>query len=130
MKKGFTLVELLAVIVILGIVAVITSPLIQNVIESSKMNAFKSSINSIVNIIETDYNENTRSKITTYEISNNKLICKSCDNGSNIEVEYNGELKNTNGTITDNNGKINSSNIISDKYKANISNGKVTVSKK
>lgn len=130
MKKGFTLVELLAVIVVLGIVAVITTPLIQNVIESSKMNAFKSSINSIVNIIETDYNENTRLKITTYEISNNKLICKSCDNGSDVEVEYNGELKNTTGTITDNNGKINSSNIISDKYKANISNGKVTVSKK
>lgn len=130
MKKGFTLVELLAVIVVLGIVAVITTPLIQNVIESSKMNAFKNSINSIVNIIETDYNENTRLKITTYEISNNKLICKSCDNGLDIEVEYNGELKNTTGTITDNNGKINSSNIISDKYKANISNGKVTVSKK
>ena len=130
MKKGFTLVELLAVIVVLGIVAVITTPLIQNVIESSKMNAFKSSINSIVNIIETDYNENTRPKITTYEISNNKLICKSCDNGLDIEVEYNGELKNTTGTITDNNGKINSSNIISDKYKADISNGKVTVSKK
>ena len=38
-SKGFTLVELLAVIVILAIIALITTPIILNVIEKSRQNA-------------------------------------------------------------------------------------------
>ena len=44
MKKGFTLVELLAVIVILAVISLITIPLIMGVIEESKVGAFKDSI--------------------------------------------------------------------------------------
>ena len=40
-KKGFTLVELLAVIVILAIIALITTPLILNVIENAKKGNYK-----------------------------------------------------------------------------------------
>ncbi len=40
-SKGFTLVELLAIIVILAIIALITTPVILNVIENSKLNAAK-----------------------------------------------------------------------------------------
>ncbi len=43
MRKGFTLVELLAVIVILAIIALITVPIIMNVVESSKKGAVKES---------------------------------------------------------------------------------------
>ena len=39
--KGFTLVELLAIIVILAIIALITTPVILNVIENSRLNAAK-----------------------------------------------------------------------------------------
>ena len=35
-KKGFTLIELLAVIVILAVIALIATPMILNVIETSK----------------------------------------------------------------------------------------------
>ena len=38
-KKGFTLVELLAVIVILGLIAVILVPKVQGVVRDSKKNA-------------------------------------------------------------------------------------------
>ncbi len=41
MKKGFTLVELLAVIVILGFIAVIAIPSIQDVLYKSQDNAYK-----------------------------------------------------------------------------------------
>lgn len=40
-SKGFTLVELLAIIVILAIIALITTPVILNVIENSRLNAAK-----------------------------------------------------------------------------------------
>lgn len=36
MKKGFTLVELLAVFIVLGIIAMITMPIVGNVIQTSK----------------------------------------------------------------------------------------------
>lgn len=39
--KGFTLVELLAIIVILAIIALITTPVILNVIKKSRLNAAK-----------------------------------------------------------------------------------------
>ena len=42
-KKGFTLVELLAVIVILAIIALIATPIILNVIDDAKTNAAKNS---------------------------------------------------------------------------------------
>ena len=45
-NKGFTLVELLAVIVILGLVAAITTIVIVNVLNDSKKNAFVESVHS------------------------------------------------------------------------------------
>ncbi len=39
--RGFTLVELLAIIVILAIIALITTPIILNIIEKSRLNAAK-----------------------------------------------------------------------------------------
>ena len=47
MKKGFTLVELLAVIIILGIVALITFPIVDNSIKNSKQAALERTIGSI-----------------------------------------------------------------------------------
>ena len=48
LKKGFTLVELLAVIVILAVIALITTPIIIDSLNTSKKEAFKDSVNSIM----------------------------------------------------------------------------------
>ena len=40
-KKGFTLIELLAVIVVLAIIALIATPIVMNIINSSKDSANK-----------------------------------------------------------------------------------------
>jgi len=49
MKKGFTLIELLITITILGIVALITYPVINNVIDTNRQNALEESIRQIEN---------------------------------------------------------------------------------
>ena len=56
-KKGFTLVELLAIIVILAIIAVITVPIVLNVIENSRKGAARSSALGYVDAIKLAYME-------------------------------------------------------------------------
>lgn len=72
MKKGFTLVELLAVIVILALIALITAPVVLNVIESSRDKTYKRSIDhygSAVQKAVAEYmmdNERETGRILTY----------------------------------------------------------------
>ncbi len=51
-KKGFTLVELLAVIVILAVIALIATPMIMDVIEKSRRGAAIESVNGILEVAE------------------------------------------------------------------------------
>jgi len=48
MKKGFTLLELLAVIVILAVISLITIGIVGGIIDSSKKSAFKASAYGMV----------------------------------------------------------------------------------
>lgn len=57
MKKGFTLVELLAVIVILSIVAVITIPVIGGVVNTGRESALEKSTNFYIKELETKFSE-------------------------------------------------------------------------
>ncbi len=67
MKKGFTLVELLAVIIIIGIIALITVPIVLSVIGSSKQKALQ---NSAYGLIESGkiYYSNSLLKPDVYQI--------------------------------------------------------------
>ena len=55
MKKGFTLIELLAVIIILAIIAIIATPIITDVIESSKESANLRSIEGYAKAVKQEY---------------------------------------------------------------------------
>jgi len=57
-NKGFTMIELLTVIAILGIVLLITIPVINNVIEDSKQKAFKANVELISKAAESYFVEN------------------------------------------------------------------------
>lgn len=66
-KKGFTLVELLAVIVILGVLLLIAVPAVQNVIKSSRKKAFESAAKLAI--------ENTETMASTYNIDGASINC-------------------------------------------------------
>ena len=58
MKKGFTLIEMLAVIVLLGIIAVIAYPTVSNAVKSAKESALDKTIDSLENIAYSYSSEN------------------------------------------------------------------------
>lgn len=66
-KKGFTLVELLAVIVILAIIALISTPIILGVIEKARKHAFEDSGYGIVEAIKNYYIEDMQDGTVDYK---------------------------------------------------------------
>lgn len=76
-NKGFTLVELLAVIVILGIIMLIATPLIINVISDARKGVFKNSAYGLVKTGENEYmlNQlNGETKNLIYEFSDGEIV--------------------------------------------------------
>lgn len=82
MKKGFTLIELLSVIIILAIIALITTPVVINIIDKVKVSAHKSSASGIFNSAKLFYQE----KLLTYETKDYYFKCD-VDNGCISESE-------------------------------------------
>jgi type IV pilus assembly protein PilA len=72
-KKGFTLVELLAVIVILAIILVIAVPKILNVIESTRTESMESTALLILDSAEREYA--TRLALGTLDQTNDRITC-------------------------------------------------------
>ena len=67
-EKGFTLVELLAVIVILSVISLIAVPMILNVIEESKKGAIRSSVNGIVEAANLYYTQNKQEHHNVFQV--------------------------------------------------------------
>ena len=91
-KKGFTLVELLAVIILLAVIALIATPIILNVINDSRESATMDSVSGIYHAIEIDYAERLEfSGNATYTYSNGALVTTDAS-GNNVTIPLSGTL--------------------------------------
>ena len=95
-KKGFTLIEVLAVLLILSVIALITTPIIINVIKDSKEKAFINDANSLVESIRT-YQANNQYESVIVDYTNNINTDK---------LELDGDLPDAGQISIDENGKV------------------------
>ena len=89
MKKGFTLIEILAVIIVLAIVSVIAAPSLIGVINKSRLNALKSSAYGLINASNLYYTQYQNSQNIRFDINDN--IATSSDTSN--KLKYKGNIK-------------------------------------
>ena len=107
-KKGFTLIESLAVIVILAIIALIATPIVMNVIEGAKEGAAERSAENYLRAVETAIAEERLDgpiEDGVYELDANGDLVHTENNSIKIEVEVSGNAP-TSVTILIQNGQI------------------------
>lgn len=74
MKKGFTLVELLVVIVILSLIAVVVYPTIAKIINDSKENTYNTQVNLIVKAAK-EWGAEHPNKLPSKETDDGLKVC-------------------------------------------------------
>lgn len=97
MKKGFTLIELMAVILIIGIVAFLTTPVISNIIKENEENALLQSANNYINEVN---------KYIMERVQDGDELTDGIYETKNIKVKVKGTRPNVNSTITIYEGEI------------------------
>lgn len=112
-KKGFTLVELLAVIVILAIIALIATPIVIKVIGTSEEGAAKVSASNYLKAVETSYAaymmKNPGASYTTGKHTVSELE-------TDLKVEVSGEVPKEGNVCIGNNGIITKASLKISKY--------------
>ena len=114
-KNAFTLIELLAVIVVLAIIALIATPIVMNTIKNAKKGAAERSADNYIDAVETTVATKRLDNVILegeYIIQPDGSLCPLSGCGENdkdkviIEMEGN---KPSGGTITINNGQVTTS---------------------
>lgn len=100
-KKGFTLVELIAVIVILGLIGIIIVPTVNDTIQKQRKKAFQASVDGLLDTVKSE-SQNAGFTTKVYRFSENKLY--ECDqNGANCSesssITTDGKIKSGEGYI-------------------------------
>jgi len=100
-KKGFTLVELIAVIVILGLIGIIIIPTVNDTIQKQRKKAFQTSVYGLLDTVKSE-SQNAGFTTKVYRFHENELY--ECDsNGENCSVssslKTDGKIKNGEGYI-------------------------------
>ena len=88
-RNGFTLVELLGVIVVLAILALITIPIISNVINDVRIKSLESSAYGLIEASNLYYAQYGVNSNTRFDIDNNKIN----SNDTDILLKYKGSVK-------------------------------------
>ena len=115
MKKGFTLMEILVVVIVLGVVSLITFPVVRNIIDKNRKSTFEEAVEGMI-------------RSTQLYISNNGI-------SEDFEEPYNTEKikmeKNymNSGTIVYENGEIKVENLTDGNYCANGSKKNMQITK-
>ena len=121
MKKGFTLVELLAVIIALGIVVGIVVPGITKIMEQSRTKAFEASVKGYIKAADMDNSD--RGGLKNYYSIADGMVTEDKTN-ENIDVQTG---TSENGTLEiDNKGKTNGV-IYNNRYCAKIIDSKINI---
>ena len=117
-KKGFTLIELVAVILILGIIALIAIPAVSNVINDSKKHAAEVTALSYIKSID-DQN-------ALYKLQPDKFTPIQSGNVDDLIVNIKGDGP-TSGTVTVTNGKVSAAELCITGYNATYNGKTVTI---
>lgn len=100
-EKGFTLVELIAVIVILGLIGIIIVPTVNSTIEKQRKKAFQTSVYGLLDTVKSE-SQNAGFTTKVYKFNENSLY--ECDeNGDNCSasssITIDGKIKSGEGYI-------------------------------
>ena len=121
MKRGFTLVELLAVIIALGIIVGIAVPGITKIMEKSRIKAFEASVKGYIKAADMDNSD--RGGLKNYYSLTEGIVTEEKTN-ENIDVQTG---TSENGSIEiDNKGKVNGS-IYNNRYCAKIIDSRINI---
>lgn len=86
-KNGFTLVELLAVIVILAVLMTVAGTAISNTITNSNKNAFRSSAGQIIQSVRLELQSEGREEVGFYYF-NNSVVSQGVDSPLGGKIKY------------------------------------------
>ena len=119
-KKAFTLIELLAVIVVLGILALIVTPILINVVKDSNEKSYKLSADGYISAVN-DY------------ILSNQLDGKKVENGKynikNLDVKISGKAP-SKGSVEIYDEKVSGAQLLFDTYLVKYDGKEVTLTEK
>ena len=123
-KQGFTLFELLAVIVILAIIVLIATPTILGVIEKAKKGSFKNSVYGLIDSANLYVTEHLESSSLTFTCDG-----KSCSSKDGGKLSFKGSVPKSGNIIVDSKQKVSVETITDGTYCATGTLENLTVEK-